>query len=461
MSKTKKVISVVLAAALIMAMATVAMISASAATTIYFEKPDAWDAAYAYIWDGETNNGWAGVLMTEESNGLWSIDAEPGANIIFTNGTGGAGYQTADNVVPMDGTNCAYLNGQTATNGYGEVFDAIGWKTVEIQEVTTTVANVETTVADVETTVADVETTVADVETTVADVETTAAEPVETTVADVETTVADVETTVADVETTAAEPVETTAAEPVETTVAEPVETTVAEPEETTAAAEADGIVVGGEEYTANVGDVVTYTFTLKTPKAIENIQATTKYDAAKLKLVDTTVAERFPNMTGVVANAADGAVYFNASEISAGFDFTAGATLVTLQFEVLDASYSEITTTIEEMVEFFGIDYITGGEIVADGVEVAETLTVPEVEDSTPVTTTEATVATTEATVATTEAPATTKAPVADPTGTTGESGKNPDVPGTGSSIAIYAVLATLAMAAAAVVVLRKKVNG
>ncbi|MDO4418940.1 MAG: starch-binding protein, partial [Ruminococcus sp.] len=131
MSKTKKVISVVLAAALIMAMATVAMVSASAATTVYFEKPDAWDAAYAYIWDDVTNNGWAGVMMTDCGNGLWSIDAEPGANIIFTNGTGGVGYQTADNVVPMDGSNCAYLNGETATNGYGEVFDAIGWKTVE------------------------------------------------------------------------------------------------------------------------------------------------------------------------------------------------------------------------------------------------------------------------------------------------------------------------------------------
>ena len=95
--------------------------------------------------------------------------------------------------------------------------------------------------------------------------------------------------------------------------------------------------IVGVSAAEAKVGDIVTYTATLTTPKNIENIQATTTYSADTLKLVDATVAERFPNMTGVVANAADGAVYFNASEISAGFDFTAGATLVTLQFEVLE----------------------------------------------------------------------------------------------------------------------------
>ena len=416
MSKTKKVISVVLAAALVMAMATVAMVSASAATTVYFENSEGWGEVYAYVWGGalgEEFGAWPGSPATLVEGNVWSADIpDDCTNVIFNNNNNGAQTNNLENI---GGGVIAKLGAGTEVGEFGEIKTVYAWEQYGDAPVDTTAAP-DTTVAEVETTVAEVETTVAEVETTVAEVE---------------------------------------------TTVAEPVETTVAEPEETTAAAEADGIVVGGEEYTANVGDVVTYTFTLKTPKAIENIQATTKYDAAKLKLVDTTVAERFPNMTGVVANAADGAVYFNASEISAGFDFTAGATLVTLQFEVLDASYSEITTTIEEMVEFFGIDYITGGEIVADGVEVAETLTVPEVEDSTPVTTTEATVATTEATVATTEAPATTKAPVADPTGTTGESGKNPDVPGTGSSVAIYAVLATLAMAAAAVVVLRKKVNG
>ena len=448
MSKTKKVISVVLAATLIMAMAAVAMVSASAATTIYFEKPESWDAAHAYIWDETTNNGWAGVLMTDCGDGLWSIEAEPGANIIFTNGKGGAGFQTADNVVPMDGSNCAYLNGETATNGYGEVFDAIGWKTVGANDDVTTTAAPTTTAAVVDTTAATVETTAATVETTVA-------EPVETTAEVVETTAAVVETTVA----TEDEPVETTAAV-VETTVATEPEETTAAPVETTVAAEADGIVVGGEEYTAKVGDTITYTATLKTPKAIENIQATTKYDATKLALVDATVAERFPNMTGVVANAAEGAIYFNASEISAGFDFTGGATLVTLQFEVLDASYSEITTTIEEMVEFFGIDYITGGEIVADGVAVTENLEVP-AEDTTPTTTV------VEPTTTTTVEPTTTTAVVVEPTqtdakGTTGaDSEDKPDVPPTGANVAIYAVLATLAMAAAAVVVLRKKVNG
>ncbi len=451
MSKTKKVISVVLAAALIMAMATVAMVSASAATTVYFENSEGWGEVYAYVWGGalgEEFGAWPGSPCTQVSDNVWSADIpDDCTNVIFNNNNNGAQTNNLENV---GGGVIAKLGTGTEVGEFGELKTVYAWEQYGDAPVeTTTVAPVVTTTAApvVTTTAAPVETTVAEpVETTVAEpVETTAVEPVETTVATYDEPV----------ETTSVEPVETTVAEPVETTVAEPVETTSVEPVETTVAEPvAEGIVVGGEEYTAKVGDVITYTATLTTPKAIENIQAVTTYDATKLTLIDATVAERFPNMTGVVANAAEGAIYFNASEISAGFDFTAGQTLITLQFEVVDASYSEIVTTIEEMVEFFGPDYVTGGEIVADGVVMVETLEVPVEPTATATTIVEST--------ATTTVVDPTKAPVTDVTGDTGstEAEKN-DVPETGATVALYAVIATLAMAAAAVVVLRKKVNG
>ena len=204
------------------------------------------------------------------------------------------------------------------------------------------------------------------------------------------------------------------------------------------------------DETISYVGETVTYVATLTTPKAIENIQATTTYSADTLKLIDATAAERFPNMTGVVANAADGAIYFNASEISAGFDFVGGKTLIALTFEVIADGDMVVETVIEEMVEFFGPDYVTGGEIVADGVALENELVLPEIEKPTDPKPSE---------TAPVEDP--TKAPVADPTGTTGaDTNEKPDVPPTGANVAIFAVLAVVAMAGAAVVVLRKKAN-
>ncbi|MBR3988071.1 MAG: hypothetical protein IKK10_02070 [Clostridia bacterium] len=202
------------------------------------------------------------------------------------------------------------------------------------------------------------------------------------------------------------------------------------------------------DETISYVGETVTYVATLTTPKNIENVQATTTYTADTLKLVDATVAERFPNMTGVVANAADGAIYFNASEISTGFDFTGGKTLIALTFEVIADGEMKVETAIEEMVEFFGPDYVTGGEIVADGVVIADELVLPEI--VVPTTTVEPT---------TVVDP--TKAPETDVQGTTGgTSTEKPDVPPTGANVALFAAIAVVAMAAAAVVVLRKKVN-
>ena len=295
-------------------------------------------------------------------------------------------------------------------------------------------------------------------------------------------------------------PTETTTEVPVTTTEV-PVTTTEAPVTTTEApAVEYGKVTVGGTEYGVTVGDVITYTYTLTTPTAVENAQATTYYDAEKLELIvpESKAANKmFPvlrDITSVVYNTdIPGEVKFNAMEgVDEGFDFTEGGVLVTLDFKVLDASASTIYTTLEEMVKFGEkVDYATGGQIVGEGVSYVETLTgntePPVVTTTEPpvVTTTEATeeVTTTVVIPTTTEdkTPNTTAsepvgttatdpvetstaaAPGTDPTSATeaGTTAAATDAPATGAAAYIYVVVAVLAMAACAVVVLRKRVNG
>ena len=432
MSKTKKVISVVLALALVMAMAAVAMVSASASSKVYFEDSNGWGTVYAYCFggDGEMFGTWPGSPCTDEGNGIWSIEmtGTPEA-VIFNNNN--AGSQTS-NIIYEGTDKIAKLTGNMVQGDYQMVDEAV-WEAYGDVEVTTTEAPVTTTVAA----------------TTEAPATTTAA----ATEAPVTTTAAAVVTTVA---TEPSEVVTTTAASVDETTVAtEPSEvvTTVAtEPSEvTTTVAAANGIVVDGTEYTAKAGDEVVYKATLKTPALIEDVQGFVTYDADKLTLTncDTT------NLgdAAIVNTEEAGVVYFNASVVK-GLDFTGDISLIELTFTVVDENGAEIALTIEEMTEKDGDSYFTESQKVNDAVVVTETLAVPEEVTTAPVTTETTTAATTtEGTAATTaaktDATSKTDAPVAE------------DVPPTGASVAIYAVIAVLAMAAAAVVVLRKKVNG
>ena len=219
------------------------------------------------------------------------------------------------------------------------------------------------------------------------------------------------------------------------------------------------GIVsVGGIASEVYVGDELTYTVNLKTPNKIEDVQGYVTYDASKLTIVEATT----PNILGAIINTGEaGTIYFNATEVNNGMDFTAAAALIEVKFEVLQDAEAEVAITIEEMTERNGGSYFTDSEKVNADVTVAETLAVPE--DTQPTTTTEVvpTTTTVEPTDATTVVVDPTKAPETNVTGGTDAPTENPDVPVTGSTVAIYAVLATLAMAAAAVVVLRKKVNG
>ncbi len=205
-------------------------------------------------------------------------------------------------------------------------------------------------------------------------------------------------------------------------------------------------ITLNGETFTALVGSEITYTAVLTTPKAIEDVQGFVTYDSESLELTscDTT------NLGGaaIVNTEIAGSVYFNASVVN-GLDFTTGLTLVELKFNVIAEADSEISLTIQEMTEKEGDSYYTDGEKVNDAVVIEETLVVPEIPvetDPTPAPTAPTEKATTPDA---SDATSATDAPVV-----------KPDTPPTGSSVAVFVALAAVAMAAAAVVVLRKKAN-
>ncbi len=125
---------------------------------------------------------------------------------------------------------------------------------------------------------------------------------------------------------------------------------------------------VGGKDYTVNVGDRIVYTYYLKTPKAIENVQATLTYDNSVLWLRQSSSKEMFPTLSGTIYNAnITGTILFNASEPMEGYDFTSKNALVRLEFDVAKEGYTSIATAIEFMDEIGGEPYVSNFSIVGN----------------------------------------------------------------------------------------------
>lgn len=134
-------------------------------------------------------------------------------------------------------------------------------------------------------------------------------------------------------------------------------------------------VSVGGTDYTVKVGDRIIYTCYLKTPSAIENIQASVTYDDTALWFRQTSSKEMFPTTSGTIYNTnVTGSVLFNASEPIDGFDFTGNSTLVQLEFDVAKEGYSAIATAIEFMDELGGNPYINNFDIIGN-ITITETL--------------------------------------------------------------------------------------
>lgn len=81
-------------------------------TLIFFDNTNSgWSQPYIYTWTGSTAQcgAWPGSKMeaVEGEEGLFVYGlSEPAENVIFNNGNGGSGNQTADLTVPTDGKNC-------------------------------------------------------------------------------------------------------------------------------------------------------------------------------------------------------------------------------------------------------------------------------------------------------------------------------------------------------------------
>ncbi|MGN0453408.1 MAG: hypothetical protein ACI4GZ_06400 [Ruminococcus sp.] len=120
-------------------------------------------------------------------------------------------------------------------------------------------------------------------------------------------------------------------------------------------------ITVGNKGYKTELGDTVTYTYYLETPKMIENVQAQTTYTSSLLKLKSTEKDNLFPVLgSSTVFNLHSdvSTIKFNASNIS-GYDFTQKGVLITLKFEVVGKGGASIATAIEIMDEIGGEPYI------------------------------------------------------------------------------------------------------
>ncbi len=351
-----------------------------------------------------------------------------------------------------------------------------------------------------------------------------------------------------DVTPTETEPKET---EPKETEpkVTEPKETEpketepkVTEPKETEPGTSYDTyITVDGVSYGANIGDVITYTMDLTAARLFEDIQGQVSYDGTVLELTrhlsdDPDIADweiegpiACPNLTsGLIFNAGvQNVVKFNATNVS-GFNFKQEKVLVTLEFTVVAAGQTSIDSVIDEMTIKGGDEsYFTDGKpSVTEGISLIEAIDAEKAEPGTtepketepkvtepketepkvtepketepkvtepketepkvtepketePKVTepkeTEPKVTEPKETEpkatepgadepVVTEPAATTSVPApntTDATGATGNAGTAGDAVDTGAAAYIYVAIAILTMAACAVVVLRKKVNG
>lgn len=100
---------------------------------------------------------------------------------------------------------------------------------------------------------------------------------------------------------------------------------------------------VNGKE--CHVGDTITMTLNLKTPKVLVNYQGYTSFDESKLKFIESD------SDSGALVNCKDGIIYYNASILS-GIDFTSTGTVYYAKFKVLSEGSTNISNTFQVMTD-------------------------------------------------------------------------------------------------------------
>lgn len=110
-------------------------------------------------------------------------------------------------------------------------------------------------------------------------------------------------------------------------------------------------VTVADKDYTYKLGEKFTYTCYLKTPCAIEDIQAQVLYSGNQLKLVSTDAEQIFPVMSDYAVFNLDnpGIIKYNATRYK-GIGFDTEEVLVSLTFEVIFGGTASVTNSIEVM---------------------------------------------------------------------------------------------------------------
>lgn len=126
----------------------------------------------------------------------------------------------------------------------------------------------------------------------------------------------------------------------------------------TTDPADTDTLTVNGEVF--SVGDKITYVYKLKTDERLENVAGNVTFDGAKIKLLESSdnaddahsVLPVLMDEGGVAWNTGfdSNSVYFNATSLTEGYDFTNEGILVKLTFEVVGTGKTTVSTNIDDM---------------------------------------------------------------------------------------------------------------
>lgn len=135
-------------------------------------------------------------------------------------------------------------------------------------------------------------------------------------------------------------------------------------------------VTVDGKDYTAEYGDILTYTYYLKTPKTVECIQASVSYTPNCLQLMDDKIETTLPVIhSGAIFNGEmQGTVNYNAINLS-GYDFTTEGVLITLRFKVVFGGSGSINNAIQYLDEKGGnVSYVDNFKM-SDVVEFREVL--------------------------------------------------------------------------------------
>ncbi|MGN0476724.1 MAG: leucine-rich repeat protein, partial [Ruminococcus sp.] len=117
-----------------------------------------------------------------------------------------------------------------------------------------------------------------------------------------------------------------------------------------------DGTTVNGVN--CNIGDIITYTYYLKTPGKFNDFQGTFEYSSG-LKIRDL----KFTDKKGIMTNIKNsGIAYYNGTSCWDPYDFTTSKVFFTAEFEVIDEGEQTIKNNMYIISGVNGIDYYSYG---------------------------------------------------------------------------------------------------